>query len=553
MRFKARYEDDYRKYENSLEELFSVSPESLCIFHLNLTKNLITEEHGTSPFVKALLRGNGVDELFRNIAGIITDQEDAAHFSEIFNRQHLLEEFSRMHPQILLKYHRMIDEKESHLVKTSLSMLKNPDGGDIEAIVYSSDIDRQEKEEQVISAITNREYDYIALIDAKTEKINYQYTSRKAADSVYFRMGNYNESMKEAIAQMYVPEERGHYYEQISFGKVLEALSRQEEYSYIFSCNDTAGQSRQKKISFRYLDEKKREILFFRSDITEEMRQEREQSDRLRTALNEAQHANAMKTEFLSNVSHDMRTPLNAVIGYTDLARKTEDPAVQTAYLDKIDKAGKILLSLINDTLDLSKIENGIITLKPVPVSCDEVVKKVVSSVKPAMDEKRIHFVLDNSRAVMAEIRVDPLRLQEIFINLLSNAVKFTPEEGRVELIIECVRLEDRCVHDKITVRDTGCGMSSDFLPKIFEPFTQERQAATADVGGSGLGLSIVKKLVDMMDGRIEVQSELGKGSAFTVWLDFERTDSRTSSRAARKRHLKICRAAIFSSWKTTR
>jgi signal transduction histidine kinase len=261
-------------------------------------------------------------------------------------------------------------------------------------------------------------------------------------------------------------------------------------------------------------------------DVGEELYLQKEltrQLGREQALRQEAEKANGMKTEFLSSVSHDMRTPLNAVLGYDRLALATRDTQKKNEYLAKISKAGETLLSLINDTLDLQKIENGTTTLRLAPVSCGELIKTVVTATEPSIREKSIEFVLDNSGAVMATINVDALRVEEIFINLLSNAVKFTPPGGRIDIIVECVGLDEKTLHDKLTVRDTGIGISRGFMPKLFEPFAQERTEKTAHIGGSGLGLTIVKKLVDLMGGRIEVKSELGKGTEFTVYLDFER------------------------------
>lgn len=236
-----------------------------------------------------------------------------------------------------------------------------------------------------------------------------------------------------------------------------------------------------------------------------------------------------MKTSFLSNVSHDMRTPLNAVLGYSNLALQSNDKKTMAEYIRKIERSGGTLLELVNDTLDLSKIETGEIILKPEPTTCQNVIQKILTSVKPLMDEKRIEFVFDNSRAKMANINVDTLRVSEIFTNLLSNAVKFTPAGGRIDFIVICEKIENGRLYDKIIVRDSGYGMSRDFLPNVFEPFAQERTEKTADIGGSGLGLSIVKRLVDIMGGTIDVKSELGKGTEFTVTIDFEIVDEEPS------------------------
>jgi signal transduction histidine kinase len=313
-----------------------------------------------------------------------------------------------------------------------------------------------------------------------------------------------------------------------SLQTVADELRHQDEYSFVVNCQTPEGDMRQTKLSYQYLDAGKTEILFFSSDITEEMRQERERAEALQKALDEVRHADAMKSEFLSNVSHDMRTPLNAILGYTNLAESAGSLSEKDGYIEKIGSAGNIMLDLINDTLDLSKISSGEIILKPEPHIYDEVFQKVVSSIGPLADEKHIKFTVDDSRAAKVPVLVDALRFKEIVINLLSNAVKFTPENGQVSLKIECERLDEHIVHDKFTVSDTGCGMKPEFLAKMYEPFAQERQSA--NTVGSGLGLSIVKKLVDLMNGTISVRSEPGKGTEFTVRLDFERAEVLTGS-----------------------
>jgi signal transduction histidine kinase/ActR/RegA family two-component response regulator len=522
---RAHSQDESRAYEQSLERLLAVSPDALCVFHLNLTRNTHSGERGTSRYFTDLCHGDTVDALFEAVAAAIREPEEAAAFRALFARERLLREFGQQRPQAAMAYHRRVDSGETHLVKAYLSMLQNPGSGDVEGIIYSVDIDRQEKEEKVISAITNREYDYIALIDTETRKIHYQYTAQKAGASVYLKMGDYDAVMKEAVASLRAPEELTAHYESISYRRVLEALEQQEEYSYLFPYAAQSGAILQKKITYRYLDERRAEILFFRSDVTEEIRQEREHAATLQAALREAQHASAMKTEFLSNVSHDMRTPLNAVLGYTDLAQGTRDPDVVAAYLEKISRAGNILLSLINDTLDLSKIETGAVTLKPAPVRCGEVISRALAAVRPALDEKHIRLALDTTGVTDTIVSADTLRLQEILINLLSNAVKFTPEGGEVQLCAACAPAGENAVRERVTVRDTGCGMSPEFLSRLYEPFAQEGRCPGC--GGSGLGLSIVKKLVDTMGGTIEVKSEQGEGTEFTVTLELPRAQAR--------------------------
>ena len=258
-------------------------------------------------------------------------------------------------------------------------------------------------------------------------------------------------------------------------------------------------------------------------DDRKRLEAERAQREKLQNALMVSETANRAKSMFLSNASHDMRTPLNGVIGYTELALVTEDQNRMLDYLRKIKESSRILLELIQDTLDLSTIETGNYVLHKQTVSCAEVVRGIVTAIEPAAIAKGIIFSVDNSKAIMADINIDIHRVQEILLNLLNNAIKFTDAGGKVELAIECVGSTDRVIHDKLIIRDTGCGISKEFLPKIFEPFAQEHNWDGKRIGGTGLGLPIVKRLVELMEGRIEVKSELGKGTKFTVYLDFER------------------------------
>jgi len=540
---------ELEKYNRSLEELLKLNPKALCSFRLNLTANSFESGHGSSTAIKKLLTGTTVDALFNNISTLIQDPADLSEFKKQFNRIKLLDDYAAGTTAVSLKYRRRVDSDEEHSVTTRLTMLKNPESSEIAAVVYSVDSEQEETEKAIIDAIMSKEYDYIALIAMETRKISFLHIAAHVHESVYFKVDDYDAVIRSVLSSEVAPEDADGCIRDTSLDTVTAALAAKDEYIYLFRCRDGTGAMHRKQLSYRYLDQKKDRIILLRTDVTESFRQEQERNEQMHKALLKAKHADEMKTTFLSNLSHDMRTPLNAVLGYTALAQKASDDLERKEYLLKIEKAGNMLLSLINDTLDLSKIESGIITLKPEPVSCSDMIQKILTAVKPSMDAKHINFVFDNTRAVMTVINIDILRVQEIFVNLLSNAIKFTPANGTVTLAVECTKLEKNCVHDRITVRDTGCGMSREFIPKLFEPFTQERTERNADVGGSGLGLSIVKRLVEMMGGTIAVHSELEKGTEFTVCLDFERLsdvqEQKTAAVAAKKNirglHVLLC------------
>jgi signal transduction histidine kinase/ABC-type amino acid transport substrate-binding protein/ActR/RegA family two-component response regulator len=226
------------------------------------------------------------------------------------------------------------------------------------------------------------------------------------------------------------------------------------------------------------------------------------------------------KNQFFSNISHDMRTPLNAVIGFSALAGREEVSPKVGDYLGKIQASGNLLLNLINDTLTISKLGSGKLQLKLEPCSIMEVFQPIEISIKEWCDKKNIHFATDFLQLENRVIMVDQLNLQKIFLNLLSNAVKYTPEGGTIEYIAKSEIKDGEQLYVTIIVRDNGIGISAEFLPHLYEPFMQEQRAGY-QASGTGLGLSIVKQLVELMDGTISVVSEKDKGTTFTVTMPF--------------------------------
>lgn len=249
-------------------------------------------------------------------------------------------------------------------------------------------------------------------------------------------------------------------------------------------------------------------ILF--DDITEN-------AEVLKQALKEAESANRAKTEFLSRMSHDIRTPMNAIIGMTLLAEEEPNvPLVVQDYLRNIESSSQFLLGLINDILDVSRIESGELKLKAEPYLKSEFEQTMNTVMRPLFEQKNITFNMDLTDGT-ACILVDRLRINQIFFNLLSNAAKFTPEGGKVDLLMERLPEKNGEFGARYVVRDNGIGMSPEYLPHIFETFSREER--NVQVSGTGLGLPIVKSLVDAMGGTIRVSSELDQGTEFILEL----------------------------------
>ena len=248
---------------------------------------------------------------------------------------------------------------------------------------------------------------------------------------------------------------------------------------------------------------------------------------RLQITAREAESANRAKTIFLSTMSHDIRTPMNAIIGLTGIAEKNvTDVEATKESLRKIGLASNHLLTLINDILDISKVESGKLKLSPLTFSIVETVENLVNISQPMIKEKNLEFSFHIDRMETEYLYADQLRLNQIYINILSNAIKYTEPGGRVSVDLrEENSPASGCVRLVYAVADTGIGMSPEFIETMYQPFSRQVDSRVNSVQGTGLGLAITKQMVDLMGGTIECQSEQGKGTTFTVTLDIPAAD----------------------------
>lgn len=253
------------------------------------------------------------------------------------------------------------------------------------------------------------------------------------------------------------------------------------------------------------------------TDIDNEMRDQLIQSQALSDALTAAEEASKAKTAFLSNMSHEIRTPMNAIIGLDSIALNDPDISAQTReYLEKIGVSANHLLALINDILDMSRIESGRLTLKNEEFSFSKLLEQINTMFSSQAADKDLQYNCQINGQIDDYYIGDNMKLKQILINILGNAVKFTPKGGSVDLTVERTAQFDNRSTLRFTISDTGIGISKDYLPHIFDSFSQEDSSATNKYGSSGLGLAITKSIIEMMNGNIEVKSEKGKGTTFT-------------------------------------
>lgn len=276
-------------------------------------------------------------------------------------------------------------------------------------------------------------------------------------------------------------------------------------------------------------------IILFRL-LDEQRAEQARQKQLLRDALTEAETANNAKSDFLSRMSHDIRTPMNAIIGMSAIGQlKAEDPEQVRDCFQKINASSQYLLSLINDILDMSKIEHGKMVLARKPFDFSEFMTNLNAIIYPQAEERGIHFSMEQNGSIEKCYIGDPLRIDQILMNLLSNALKFTPSGGHITLTLQEQNRANGYAHLQLSVKDDGIGMSEEFMTRLFHPFEQENADVSRDKIGSGLGLSIVHNLVQVMNGSISVKSQIGCGSEFILNIPLElcqdgETDSKNPS-----------------------
>lgn len=268
-------------------------------------------------------------------------------------------------------------------------------------------------------------------------------------------------------------------------------------------------------------------VMVVSKEITDQVCKQREQTQALQDALMQAQHANRAKTTFLSNMSHDIRTPMNAIIGFTTIAVSHIDNKEQVRdCLQKVLSSSNHLLSLINDILDMSRIESGKVQINEQECNISELMHNLVNIIQPQVKAKQLELFIDTFEVTNEDVIADSLKLNQVFINLLSNAVKYTPAGGSISFRIMQKTTFRHGYGDYIfIVKDNGVGMSKEFVKHVFEPFERETTVTQSGIQGTGLGMAITKNIIEMMNGTIEVESEIGKGSTFTVTISLKLQD----------------------------
>ncbi|WP_293713741.1 response regulator [uncultured Parabacteroides sp.] len=372
------------------------------------------------------------------------------------------------------------------------------------------------RKSQIIETAVKSEYDYVVYIEAS--KNSYvMYTAGSASETPPpVASSNYNAVVAEYNRQYMAPELCDAMTEKMNIAHVDPILRKYGEY-ILYGTMIEKGENREKKMRYSYFNKEKNIWLMTRTDITE-IKEERRQKLLLQEALESATAANRAKSDFLSRMSHDVRTPINAIVGMTAIASLHMDDQKRIAdCLKKITISSKLLLNLINEVLDMSKLESGHIMLSEETFRLDELLESLFIMVQSSFETKKQRLLIHTK--VKHECLIgDVQRIQQALMNMLTNAIKYTPEKGKIQIVVE----EKPSVYNgygrfEISVEDNGIGMKPEFLHKVFDPFERSEDISIRNIQGTGLGMSISRHIAQMMNGDIVVESEYGKGSKFTM------------------------------------
>ena len=459
----------------------------------------------------------------------------SSSFSNSTNREYLLEVFNKGQTEITFDYQAKTISGRKTWLRRSICMTPNQ-AGDIIAYTSVKDIsalvEKNKREEEYIRALAT-EYDSINVIDFFVDKqkdtISLHTDAKGKLKSLIkdeaLNEINYSKKIDSFLKYVY-QEDRDRFYEETRREQIFDGFAKSG--IHIVDFRLISGEDSYLYYQMRFIPIKDEEdttigMIACMRNIDSEIRKEFGIRKELEDAMIAAEAANQAKSTFLFNMSHDIRTPMNAIIGFTDIAEKHIDDKERVLdSLKKVKMSSGHLLTLINDVLDMSRVESGRVTITEEPIMLDTAKDSLYSILAGSAESKNIELISTIDSSVTHHwFYADRLRMMRVLTNIISNSVKYTKPGGSINLLVEelpCDR--EGYAHYRYTITDTGIGMSKEYLEQIFEPFSRAESATKSGVVGTGLGMTITKSLVELMGGTINIESELGKGT--TVRLDFE-------------------------------
>lgn len=504
-----------KKFEEEIKYQEAVQGDNLMAkARLNITQNLV-ERYVSKENVRVSIEGDTYSTYCLSLSKTGSTPEYQKNILEMFDRDKVLHNFEDGKRTSSLKYQRLTLDGGAIWVHSVVKTYQDPESKDIKSFMYTYDIDREMVTQSIMESVVEADCEFLGLIDLDDDLITV-YSSKDPgecfeAGGVYPYSLTWNELVEKDIP-MDLKESAVSLMSRESIIKELE-----HKKSFVCSFPYGVNEVRRKKWQFTALNSVRHTAVVTRSDVTELFAQQQRQQDMLKSALAQAKQASVAKSEFLSRMSHEIRTPMNAIIGMANLASACSDGPKTEEYISKISISAKFLLSLINDILDMSRIESGKVAVRNEEFSFSKFITDINSIAYGLALDKKVDYSYSAANGITRRYIGDQRKLQQILINIVTNAIKFTEPGGSVKLSAKIRNAKANRVHMCFVIEDTGIGISGEFLPKLFEPFEQEHIGTTNPYGGTGLGLAICKNLTEILGGRITVESTKNIGTVFVV------------------------------------
>ncbi len=510
------------------KELNALADNSLAALRSNLTKGVVEEVRGTDLYDVDKV-GAGIEELIKVRMDNMPIESERKKYLEVFDLERLKEKYYLGEgPASMVVFSRRQSGRQC-FIKYSAAMRKDPITGDVIVLGVETECNTEMINDVLDNKILAQQYDMVTYLVSG-------YYGVAIGDSSNIKKGSIFPKNKNGIYMDYIREQvipsihgtekdKAEILEALSLDTVSRKLEKEEPYTVHVEC-DIDGEYFTKRFMFFVVNREAEYYILLKSDITDVIKEQQERNEILADALDEAERANAAKTAFLSNMSHEIRTPMNAIIGLGEIAlQEPELPDSTREHLEKIGGSAKHLLGLINDILDMSRIESGRMTIRKEEFAFSQIMEQVNTMIGGQCRDKGLNYECRIKNRIDDYFIGDDTKLKQVIINILGNSVKFTPEGGTVTLTVEqTAKFEGRTTL-KFVMQDTGIGMDKSYLPKIFNAFSQEHEGRSNKYGSTGLGMAITKNIVEMMNGSIHVDSEKGKGTTFTVIVTLKSSD----------------------------
>jgi signal transduction histidine kinase len=441
--------------------------------------------------------------------------------------ENLLNLFEKGVTEVREEYQAKLKDGDRIWVCVDVNLLKSPKTGNILAFFYNKNITNEKMSAIISENVLSQNYLEVGVIDTVHDSYT-RFYSQATNISQFNNSFPFEKGMEIFCEKRVTDGDRKRVKKYMTLDYINSAIKKNGIVEFQFLGLDRNGNEEYNSMVIKPLHKDRNDILLStRSNVDAIVREGQKKEKKLKKAMEEAKKANEARADFFAGISHDMRTPMNAIIGMSALGVDESEDETIRKYFTNIDASAHFLLGLINDALDSSQIEKNVLKLTYEPYCMEEFKHYVNSMVRSLCDAKNIEFNMIIPETFANCVSTDKLRFNQIFFNLLSNAVKFTPENGKIDFIIEFVSRENGVVVERFIVKDTGIGMSKDFQKKMFNQFTRERNHNNISTGGTGLGLFITKYVVELMGGTISVNSEVGKGSEFIVELALQEVESK--------------------------